>query len=77
MTNLWTVTKLIRKLGRYNISRADIEETGGVWNANYAVYVFPDGSCGSFTDLSGGAEERTSTGEPRLHFIAMNELLPL
>ncbi len=55
--------------GTYSI-KGQITDLGGVWDDEYAVYRFPDGSVGRFTDIvdSGGAE-RTATGEILLHFI--------
>ena len=41
------------------------------WNPDDAVWEFPDGSAGNFTDLEGGAAIRTLTGEPVLRFRAV------
>lgn len=54
---------------------ADIKAAGAKWDANGAVYQFPDGSYGRFTDIRNGAQEKTRAGDPVLRFIAGNEVL--
>jgi len=44
---------------------------GGEWSEEFSAYIFPDGSAGAFTDLRNGAQERTSAGEPVLHFVTV------
>ena len=55
--------------GKYNISDQDIVNAGGKWNDIMAVYYFPDGSFGGFSDIQNNAMEQTLTGEPIFHFI--------
>lgn len=61
---------LIKNVGAYNVTENDIAKYGGRWSEDIALYVFPDGSHGAFTDFAGGGAERDGRGEPILHFAA-------
>ena len=59
---------LIKNIGAYNITEADINRYGGRWSEEWMLYQFADGTLGGFTDLANGAKERTSGGKPVYHF---------
>lgn len=67
-----TIAERLERNG-YLTGTENVKALGGVWDREYACFMFPDKSAGAFTDIRAVAAERTLAGEPLLRFVVCEE----